>query len=75
MTKVIKYYIPLLTNQENSDELCQKLKEIEGVLAVDTDLQRKKCSITYKSHVELVDIVSAIEKLNVEYYFLSREMI
>ena len=75
MTKVIKYYIPLLNNQKNSDELCQSLKEIDGVVAIDTDLQRKKCSITYKNNVELVDIVTAIEKLNVEYYFLSREMI
>ena len=75
MTKVIKYYIPLLNNQKNSDELCRSLKEIDGVVAIDTDLQRKKCSITYKNHVELVDIVTAIEKLNVEYYFLSREMI
>ena len=75
MTKVIKYYIPLLNNQKNYDELCQSLKEIDGVVAIDTDLQRKKCSITYKNHVELVDIVTAIEKLNVEYYFLSREMI
>ena len=75
MTKVIKYYIPLLNNQKNSDELCQSLKEIDGVVAIDTDLQRKKSSITYKNHVELVDIVTAIEKLNVEYYFLSREMI
>ena len=75
MTKVIKYYIPLLNNQKNSDELCQSLKEIDGVMAIDTDLQHKKCSITYKNHVELVEIVTAIEKLNVEYYFLSREMI
>lgn len=75
MTKVIKYYIPLLDNQKDSDVLCQNLKEIDGIVSIDTDLQRKKCSITYKNHVELVDIVTAIEKLNCEYYFLSREMI
>lgn len=42
MTKVIKYYIPLLNNQKNSDELCQSLKEIDGVVAIDTDLQQQE---------------------------------
>ena len=75
MTKVIKYYIPMLDNKKHSDQLCQNLKQIKGVLSIDTDLEQKKCSITVNRSVEIVDILSAIEQLDLEYYFLNREMV